>query len=58
MWGRLRERIGVRVVEYAWWTTLVALVAIAAFFVMGFAQTAAAHDVFHDLRHALGVPCH
>ncbi len=58
MWGRLYRRLPANVMELGWWITLASLVAIAAFCVMGFALAAAAHDVFHDLRHALGMPCH
>lgn len=56
------ERVRTRLVAEAYglglWIALTALVAMAAFYVMGFAQAAATHDVFHDLRHALGAPCH
>ncbi len=58
MWERLRERLPANVAGYLPWITIMALVATAAFYVMGFAQAAAAHDVFHDLRHAVGIPCH
>jgi cobalt transporter subunit CbtB len=44
--------------SFGLWIALTALVATAAFYAMGFAQAAVAHDVFHDLRHALGMPCH
>ncbi|MEE9601586.1 MAG: CbtB domain-containing protein [Thermoplasmata archaeon] len=58
MWERLRRWLPANAAVYVSWIVLAALVATAVFYVMGFAQATAAHDVFHDLRHAVGVPCH
>lgn len=58
MWERLRRLLPFNALDYGLWIALVALTAAAAFYFMGFAQAAAAHDVFHDLRHAAGLPCH
>lgn len=58
MMERLRNRLNINLVGYVPVITLVALLAAAAFYFMGFAQAAVAHDVFHDLRHAVGLPCH
>lgn len=58
MWERLREWLPGNARVLVWSIALVALAATAAFYVMGFAQAAVAHDVFHDFRHAVGLPCH
>ncbi|MFQ5838910.1 MAG: CbtB domain-containing protein [Thermoplasmata archaeon] len=58
MWERLHRRLPANVSSFGLWITLTALAAVAAFYAIGFTQAAAAHDVFHDLRHALGMPCH
>lgn len=58
MFEKLRERLPAYAATYLPWITLAALLAVGAFYVMGFAQAAWAHDAFHDLRHALGTPCH
>lgn len=58
MLERLRTWLPGNAGSLVWGAMLVVLVATAAFYVMGFAQAAAAHDVFHDLRHAVGIPCH
>lgn len=36
----------------------VAAFALAAIVTTGFLQNPVAHEVFHDLRHAMGLPCH
>lgn len=36
----------------------VAAFAIATVFTTGFLQNSLVHEVFHDLRHAIGLPCH
>ncbi len=56
MWERLREWMPGNARVLVWSIALVAVLATAAFYAMGFA--AAVHDVFHDFRHAAGLPCH
>ncbi len=58
MWERLREWMPGNARVLVWSIALVAVLATAAFYAMGFAQAAAVHDVFHDFRHAAGLPCH
>lgn len=58
MLKKLSKRLPAYAAEFLPWIGLVVLVAAAAFYAMGFAQAAAAHDAFHDLRHGLGLPCH
>ncbi len=44
-------------------TQLLGMLAVAGFalatlFTTGFMQNPTVHEVFHDLRHAMGLPCH
>lgn len=41
-----------------WGLLAVASLAIATVFTTGFLQNSTVHEVFHDLRHAMGLPCH
>lgn len=58
MWEKISRYVPATLAPYLPWIALSALVAAAAYFGMGLSQAAVAHDAFHDLRHALGTPCH
>lgn len=58
MWERIKRLLPGNALQLGLWIALIALMAAVAFYAMGFAQAAAAHDIFHDFRHAAGLPCH
>jgi len=49
---------GIRVISLPAGLLTVAALAAAGLWLVGFSQYPAAHDSFHDVRHALGFACH
>ncbi len=39
-------------------TALLLMVVASSFYVVAMSQIPAVHEAFHDVRHAMGFPCH